>query len=250
MACDTWRSKIAAYADAELSGDEMRVMGDHLRVCTSCTSDLLGRVQLKLAIKTVGKRYSPSLALRQRVEKEIAKRKKPVWSWSWKTILAATAALCVFAFLLLYGRSSYRQRQTFSELADLHVATLASSTPVDVISTDRHTVKPWFQGKLPFTFNLPELSNTPFMLEGGRLSYLDQAPGAQLIYKIGNHRISVFIFQNRTGNRFASTNGPSRRLTFNVETWTEGDLCYFVIGDANADDIRNLSEILKLAERS
>jgi anti-sigma factor RsiW len=250
MACDTWRIKIAAYADAELSAAEMRVMGDHLRACTSCTSDLLGRVQLKRAIKTAGKRYSPGLALRQRVEKEIAVRKKPARVWSWMSTLAATAALAVFAFLLLYGRSSLQQHQTFSELADLHVATLASSTPVDVISTDRHTVKPWFQGKLPFTFNLPELANTPFTLEGGRLSYLDQAPGAQLIYKIGNHLVSVFIFQNRTGNRFASGNGRSRRLTFNVETWTEGDLCYFVIGDANADDIRKLSEMLKLAAGS
>jgi anti-sigma factor RsiW len=250
MACDTWRSKIAAYADAELSSEEMRIVGDHLRACSSCTSDLLGRVQLKRAIKTAGQRYSPTLALRQRIEKEIATRKKPAWLWSWMPTLAATAALAVFAFLLLYGRSSFQQRQTFSELADLHVATLASSTPVDVISTDRHTVKPWFQGKLPFTFNLPELGNTPFTLEGGRLSYLDQAPGAQLIYKIGNHRISVFIFQNRTDSRLASNNGRSRRLTFNVETWTEDDLRYFVIGDANADDIHNLSEILKLAARS
>jgi anti-sigma factor RsiW len=244
MACNTWRSKIAAYADGELSADEMRIMGDHLRACSSCTSDLLGRVQMKRAIKTAGKRYSSSLALRQRVEKEIATRKKPIWLWSRMSTLAATAALAVFAFLLLYGGSSFQKRQTFSELADLHIATLASSTPVDVISTDQHTVKPWFQGKLPFTFNLPELGNTPFTLEGGRLSYLDQAPGAQLIYKIRNHRISVFIFQNRTGNRFASSNGRSRRLTFNVETWTE------VIGDANADDIHNLSQMLKLAARS
>jgi anti-sigma factor RsiW len=99
-------------------------------------------------------------------------------------------------------------------------------------------------------FNLPELGDTPFTLEGGRLSYLDQAPGAQLIYKIGNHRISVFIFRNRTGNRFGSNDDRSRRLTFNVETWTEGDLRYFVIGNANADDIHTLSEMLKFAARS
>jgi len=164
--------------------------------------------------------------------------------------LAAAATLAVFAFLLLSGRSSVQQRQTFSELADLHIATLASSIPVDVISTDRHTVKPWFQGKLPFTFSLAELGDTPFTLEGGRLSYLDQAPGAQLIYKFGNHRISVFIFQNRMDSRLASKDGRSRRLTFNVETWTEGDLRYFVIGNANAEDIHKLSEMLKLAARS
>ena len=63
-----------------------------------------------------------------------------------------------------------------SELVDLHVATLASSNPIDVVSSDRHTVKPWFEGKIPFTFNLPELQNSPFTLVGGRVSYLNQSP--------------------------------------------------------------------------
>jgi anti-sigma factor RsiW len=249
MACDSWRTKIETYADAELSPGEMRAMGDHLRACASCTSDLLGRVQLKRAVKVAGTRFSPSLALRQQVQDEISARNKPGWRWSWMPKLAAAAALVALAFLLLYGWSSSQQAQTFAELTDLHVATLASSAPVDVVSTDRHTVKPWFQGKIPFTFNLPELANTPFTLEGGRLAYLDQAPGAQLIYKIGNHRISVFIFQNRTDRRFAPGDSRSRRLTFNEETWTTDDLRYFVIGDADTDTIHKLSELLKIAAR-
>jgi len=250
MACDLWRSKIAAYADGELSADETRAIGDHLRACASCTSDLLSRVQLKRAIHTAGKRFSPSPALRRRVQKELPTRRHPVWLWNWMPKLAAAAVLVAVAFLLSYGWSSFRQDQTFAELADLHVATLASSTPVDVVSTDRHTVKPWFQGKLPFTFNLPELGNSPFMLLGGRVSYLAQTPGAQLIFKIGNHRISVFIFQNRLDRRFTSSDSRSRRLTFNVETWSEDDLRYFIIGDAGPDDIHQLSELLKLASRS
>jgi anti-sigma factor RsiW len=249
MACDSWRDKIEAYADAELSGDEMRAMGDHLRACPSCTSDLLSRVQLKRVVRNAGMRFSPSPALKQQVQKGLRPRGNPIRFWSWMPKLAAAAALVAVAFLLLRGWSSFQQRQAFAELADLHVATLASSTPVDVVSTDRHTVKPWFQGKIPFSFNLPELGNTPFTLEGGRLSYLDQAPGAQLIFKIGNHRISVFIFQNRLDRAFPSSGSPSRRLTFNVETWTEDDLRYFVIGDAEANDIHTLSGLLRIAAR-
>jgi anti-sigma factor RsiW len=250
MACDSWRNKIEAYADAELPAGEMRAMGDHLHGCASCTADLLSRVQLKRVTRNAGKRFSPSLDLRQRVQIGLPAGNKLPSRWGWMPKLAAAAAFVVFAFLLVRGWTSYQQGQTFAELADLHIATLASAAPVDVVSTDRHTVKPWFQGRLPFTFNLPELANTPFTLEGGRMSYLGQAPGAQLIFKIGNHRISVFIFQNRLDRRFMPGDSRSRRVTFNVESWTVEDLRYFAIGDADANDVHKLSELLRNAAGS
>jgi len=249
MACESWRDKIAAYADAELSAGEMRAMGEHIKGCASCASDALSRVQLRSAIKTTGKRFSPSPALGRRIRKELPAKRNWVRLRVWMPQLAATAVLALVCFFLFRGWVSSRQERTIAELADLHVATLASSAPVDVISSDRHTVKPWFQGKIPFTFNLPELGGTAFTLDGGRVSYLEQAPGAQLIFKIGAHRISVFVFQNRGARPFAPGNGRFRSLTFNVETWTEDDLRYFVIGDAEANDIHKLSELLVIAAR-
>jgi anti-sigma factor RsiW len=187
--------------------------------------------------------------MRQQIQKGLPAKNNPVKIWNWLPKLAVAAAFAVIVSLLLYRSSTFQQGQAMTELVDLHIATLASSTPFDVISTDRHTVKPWFQGKIPFTFNLPELGNTPFTLEGGRLSYLDQAPGAQLIFKVGNHRISVFIFQSRTERPMTSSDGRSRHLTFNLETWTADDLRYYVIGDAGPNDIHKLSELLKIASR-
>jgi anti-sigma factor RsiW len=121
---------------------------------------------------------------------------------------------------------------------------------VDVISTDRHTVKPWFQGKIPFSFNLPELENSQFSLVGGRMTYLDQAPGAELIYDIRKHHISVFIFQEHALKLSASLRENSfspRNLPFNMETWSEGGLRYFVVGDASPADIDNLAKLFKAA---
>jgi anti-sigma factor RsiW len=132
----------------------------------------------------------------------------------------------------------------------LHVATLASSSPVDVVSTDRHTVKPWFQGKIPFAFNLPELQNTDFSLLGGRLTYLDQTPGAHLIYDIRKHHISVLVFQERSLKLPASWGEnvlSPKNLPFNMETWSQGGLRYFVIGDASAADIDRLAKLFKTA---
>jgi anti-sigma factor RsiW len=126
------------------------------------------------------------------------------------------------------------------------VATLASSSPVDVVSTDRHTVKPWFQGKIPFSFNLPELQDTGFTLVGGRMTYLDQTPGAQLIYDVRKHHISVFVFPDRSLEARLDQNSVSpKKLPFNMETWSQDGLRYFVVGDANAADIDNLAKLFK-----
>jgi anti-sigma factor RsiW len=128
------------------------------------------------------------------------------------------------------------------------VATLASSSPLDVISTDRHTVKPWFQGKIPFSFNLPELQNSDFSLLGGRMTYLEQTPGAHLIYDVRKHHISVFVFQERSLPAKLDQNFLSqKKLPFNTETWSQGGLRYFAIGDASSNDINNLVQLFKAA---
>ena len=147
-----------------------------------------------------------------------------------------------------FGRQRSERAQTFSELADLHVAALAGSNPVDVVSTDRHTVKPWFAGKIPFAFDLPELQNSEFSLVGGRVTYLGQEPGAELIYRFRKHEISVFIFQEgAAGQALPSDSGPQKRVSFTVETWSAGGLRYFVLGDAGAEDIAKLASLFKQA---
>jgi len=138
-----------------------------------------------------------------------------------------------------------RHEQALAQLLDLHVATTASSNPVDVVSTDRHTVKPWFQGKLPYAFNLPELQDTPFKLIGGKLVYFRHTAGAQLLYELRKHEISVFIFQDQSGIRVAS--GAVREKGFSAESWGEAGLRYTVVGDATAADIHQLAELLRAA---
>src|SRR5438093_10336654 len=117
-----------------------------------------------------------------------------------------------------------------------------------LISTDRHTVKPWFQGKIPFAFDLPEIQNTDFSLLGGRMTYLGQTPGAHLIYDVRKHHISVFVFQERSLPARLDENSLSpKKLSFNTETWSQGGLRYFVIGDASAADIDSLAKLFKTA---
>jgi anti-sigma factor RsiW len=203
---------------------------------------------MKRAIHVAGKRYTPSAEFRKRMQQKIAVKPRRSFGLGWTFAAAAAAIIVVGTLTSAYLGTRSGRDQVFSEIADLHVATLASSSPVDVISTDRHTVKPWFQGKIPFAFNLPELQNSEFSLLGGRMTYLDQTPGAHLIYDVRKHHISVFVFQERSLPAKLDENSFSpRQLPFNLETWSQGGLRYFVIGDASAADIDSLAKLFKAA---
>ena len=242
---DIYLPKIDQYLDAELPADEMRSMAAHLRDCSTCAADALQRTQLRQTTKLAGRRYTPSIAFRHRVEQKITPRRR-IWMRAWLPVSATLAAMVSIAFIFFTAGS--RSQPLLTELADLHVANLAASTPVDVASSNRHTVKPWFQGKLPFSFELPEVEDSPFTLLGGRLTYLNHEPGAHLIYDISGHRISVFIVRNQ--KVFSSSPGWSSVLSFHVESWTAGGLRYFVVGDASPDSIRQLGDLLKNAARA
>jgi anti-sigma factor RsiW len=248
MACEPWSGKFDAYVDGELDTVEANAMGAHLRGCATCASDVLERVQMKRAVQTAGKRYSASTELRNRIAKSTAVSRPHRDSGSlWKILAVPALSVLILSVVvnLYIGRENTRRQRVFSELADLHVAALASAAPVDVVSTDRHTVKPWFEGRIPFSFNLPELQGTEFTLLGGRVTYLAQTPGAHLIYQVRKHEISVFIFQDRGEETASLPSGPVHALSFNVENWTQNGLRYFVVGDVGADDIQTLSQLLR-----
>jgi anti-sigma factor RsiW len=250
MSCD-WARKLDQYVDAELPDSELPDMEAHLRTCPACASGALSRLQAKRLTQAAGRRYSPSPEFRMKVERSLASARLPHWARRWLPALAAAAALLVILSGAAIWLQHARGEQALGELADLHIATLASPNPVDVPSSDRHTVKPWFQGKLPFSFNLPDLETSQFRLIGGRLTYFQQNPGAQLLLESGKHRISVFIFQNRAGiSQLNSGSALRNKLAFHSESWTEGGLWYFVVGDAGASDIHGLSELLRSAAGS
>jgi anti-sigma factor RsiW len=89
------------------------------------------------------------------------------------------------------------------------------------------------------------LQGTDFTLVGGRVSYLAQSPGAQLIYRVRQHEISVFIFQDRGEETAVSASGPVSTMSFTTESWTKNGLRFFVVGDVGAQDIEKLSNLLR-----
>jgi anti-sigma factor RsiW len=246
MHCGQDRNKLAAYLDRELSADDSKVLQDHVRTCPDCAAEVAAIVTLRRALKPAASRFAPSADFRQKVHAKIAPRRSAITRWLWP---AAAAVLAVALLAVVWTRQSGLRGATFREVADLHISDLASANPYDVISSDRHTVKPWFQGKIPFAFNLPEFAGTDFTLLGGRLVYLHQQPAAQVVVGARQHKISVLILQESSvpGTAFAFSRGVAVRDSFNVETWQQRELRFFVIGDADKPAIEQISQLLQNA---
>jgi anti-sigma factor RsiW len=240
---------LVQYLDGELSPDQANALQLHIGECPRCAAEISELVSIRRGLRAAKNRYTPNAEFRRKLQMQIA---KPQQSW-WRTRLVltlATAAVFLVVASVLWIQFS-RHTDSFSEVADLHAGALASANPVDVVSSDRHTVKPWFQNKLPFSFNIPELVGTEFELLGGRLIYLHQQPGAQLIFNMRKHEISVLIFQKTAemAHALPAERGFDKRNSFNVETADVQDLRFVVIGDADADEIRKLTQMIRTANQ-
>jgi len=164
----------------------------------------------------------------------------------------ACALLLVSVSIVLVQRNAHRtaivsaeHAALVTEVFDQHIATLAANSPPQVLSTDRHTVKPWFQGKIPFSFNLPEGLSGDTTLDGANLTYLSNQPVAQLLYSIGRHRVSVFV-RERTG-AIPSSGLLSEHSGFHVAGFTTEDLEVVAVSDV---DPTRLSDLVNRIERS
>jgi anti-sigma factor RsiW len=282
MSCDPWQERLQAYTDDNCTPAEASDLEAHLRACPSCAVEALALERMKQATRMHAARFTPSTefqdqiaammredaASKQELEpavQEPARKEKAgtaggrvIWPWRVPGWVPAFAGVAVVAVLIAVSAALWTRqalnRQALTELVDLHVATLASTNPVDVISTDRHTVKPWFAGKLPFTFNLPELQNSGYRLIGGKVVYLEGNPAAQLVYAVGKHEISVFVTEERFASTFREGVSEAREASrrdkgFTVERWSAAGLSYAMISDANSSDVRALGEMLRAAAR-
>lgn len=244
-----WRNKIDPYVDAELPDALAAQMDAHLLTCASCAAEAVSRSRMKRSIRSAAvATYSPRPEFRLAIQKAIGTEKRSPRRFFLPRFVLAYAAVALVVVAIGFLLYRVQQPPVLAEIADLHAATLASANPIDVASSDRHTVKPWFAGKLPFTFNLPDFESTPYRLVGGRVTYLEQTRGAQLLFAYRQHQISAFIFLDRGELKSLESNFTERReLQFSIVTWSEAGLRYVVIGDTGYNEVRPLAELLRVA---
>jgi anti-sigma factor RsiW len=251
-----------ALADGELSGVQLASANEHLAGCPTCTSNALVQSLLKSATARAGQRYAPPPDLRERLT-HLASHEgsrvqastsqsalKPAWSFGSYGWAAAVALLLVWVSVFVIERNTRRASADYAglvtEVCDQHIAMLAANSPPEVISSDRHTVKPWFQGKIPFSFNLPQNLPGDTTLDGANLTYLHNQPTAQLLYSIGKHRVSVFV-QQRSGattsnELFADHSG------FHVVGFRTNDLSVVAVSDVDPGRLSDLVSRIEQAQ--
>jgi anti-sigma factor RsiW len=259
---------VNALADGELTADQLANANNHLAECPACTSNALYQSLLKSATSRAGHRYTPPPQLRERLaflatqtnsqlqqrgNRTAASLSRSVGrfgSLGW----AAAAVLLFVSLSQVFIQRAAQKAETASaeraaqvtEVFDQHVATLADSQPLQVISTDRHTVKPWFQGKIPFSFNLPQSLPNDVTLEGANLTYLGNQPAAQLVYSIGKHRVSVFLRQRSRSAEASEL--PAENSGFHVMGFSTSVLDVIAVSDADPARLAELVTAVRQAQ--
>jgi len=237
--------QIDAFADHELPPDQARVVQQHVTACHPCSLRLLSTIELKQATAEAGRRLDPSPAmlarLTARLQQNVSAKPQPKRVLSFQRANFLWPALAAALLLVTISLATWSVRRTHNalsaELLDQHLATLSAASTPQVLSTDRHTVKPWFEGKLPFSFNLPEPNALPpgSTLKGADLTYLGDHPAAQLLFAVGKHQVSVFITQQSSASPAATS-----RSGYAVRTAAAGDLRFIAIGDVDAPQLDRL----------
>ena len=259
-----------ALVDQELSAEQAAAAKEHLDRCPACTSSALNQALLKTAVAKAGQRYTVGTHLQERLRRLSAgdtqtppstSAKAPQSRTAWRIVSSALSAaavlLIVAASWMLVQRQSQHSQITsqmasleraalVNEVLDQHIATLAANQPPQVLSSDRHTVKPWFQGKLPFSFNLPDNLPDDTKLDGANLVYLHNRPAAQLLYSIGRHRVSVLIAQKQ--DAFTSSPPQAERSGFHVTGFATDDLEGVAISDVDPARLAALVHTIEQAQ--
>jgi anti-sigma factor RsiW len=250
MTCDEADVLIHALIDRELDAGHAREIEAHVAQCASCAASLAAYRQMSEAMTSVNLRYAAPASLRHRIDAALPKataapsRRAVVRGFAMGSAVSALAATGLVAIVL----RNDDQERIMSEIASAHLRSLQAGHLTDVLSTDQHTVKPWFNGKLDVAPPVIDLTALGFTLIGGRLDYVDARPIGAVVYKRRAHVINLFVAQ--TANMEYRAPRTETFQGFNIRHWSDRGLNFWAISDLAADELAEFSEKFVAAARA
>lgn len=248
MTCDETEILLHALIDGELDAGHAREVENHIKDCPRCAAELAAYREMGKAVAGADLRFAAPLGLRRRIEASLPQSQMP----SRRSLLrgfamgSAASAIAATGLVAVILRNDDAQR-IGSEVVSAHLRSLQAGHLTDVLSTDQHTVKPWFNGKLDVSPPVVDLTAQGFTLIGGRLDYVDARAIAAVVYRRRAHVINLFVAQTASTER-----QPARIETirgFNIRHWSEGGLNYWAVSDLARDELAEFGEKFESAMR-
>lgn len=250
MDCNQTRSLIDADTDGELDLVRHLELAAHLRACPACAQLADNARERRAVLRAALPRFAapPQLAGQIRatlrtagapvLSTVTAPRRLRLFGTLWN--VAGLAASLAFAVLVGFEWGQHRARMNLlvDDAVNDHVRSLQAGHLTDVASTDQHTVKPWFAGKLDFSPPVMDLATAGFPLTGGRLEYLDGRPAAALVFHRRQHAINLFIWP---ANSSSVSTHQSARNGYNTESWSKGSLNFLAVSEISAAELNQFA---------
>ena len=257
MSCELTQRYVPGYLDGELDLVHTIEMEAHLKGCSACARELESLKALRAGLQRNSLAYAAPAVLRQRIQSSLREESsrtdiregKTRW-WPSLNIWQLAGAFALLALISVTGwqltarlRAPSSDQRIAAEVFSSHVRSLEGNHLMDVVSTDQHTVKPWFDGKLDFSPPVEDLASDGFPLVGGRLDYLENREVAALVYQRRKHIINVFVWPNPTGT--SSTQAIESQQGYNIMQWARGGFQFWAVSDVNAQDLADFVRILE-----
>jgi anti-sigma factor RsiW len=253
MSCPEMQVSLDAYIDGELDMTTTLRLEGHLSECDSCRIIYERSRQLHDSVRNQIRYFAAPKRLEDKIRASVRPagrdQNRSIWGkwfldWRGWAIAGSVIALAVVSTLLfqMTGRATASEVLA-EEVVSSHIRSLMANHLSDVISTDQHTVKPWFSGKLDFAPVVKDLSSKGFLLAGGRLDYIDNRPAAALVYKRHQHAINLFLWPTSESN---SNPHKATIKGFNVLHWTQSQMAYWAVSDLNAEELIEFARDLEM----
>jgi anti-sigma factor (TIGR02949 family) len=242
VSCQEAQDLLHGYLDGELDLVRSLELEQHLQACPSCSHAYQNQQALRAAVRTGSLYFTPPVHLQKRVRSAVrsashAAGRPRLWSWRWLGVAASLAFVTLMLWRLVPGLpGSSADDRIAQELIAGHVRSLMVSHLTDVPSSDQHTVKPWFEGKLDFSPPVADVTEQGFPLVGGRLDYVGDRPVAALVYRRQQHVINLFIWP--APHEEDVRESMLTRQGFQLIHWAKAGMSYWVVSDLNARDLQ------------
>jgi anti-sigma factor RsiW len=247
--CEETRILIHGYVDGELDLVRSLEIEQHLRDCAACSEANQGLQALRDALRTGPHYQRPSAHLKQRIRSALrqasgAKHSRRTAPWRGLAMAASVAAAVLFTWGIVgFLSARFAGDRLMRDVFAAHARSVLAVHKVDVISSDRHEVKPWLNENLGFSPDVADHADPEFPLLGARRDYVDDQPVAALVYTHGKHLINVFVWpsaqESGAGLKTASSRG------YHLYHWAKGGMDYWVVSDVSEEKLQQFVQRIR-----